>query len=80
MGMSGKEELIDRCIRNTQYHPPSSPEIVTAHENIRAAAANFLMALVENTPVCREQAVALTQAEDAMMWANAAVARNQRTL
>lgn len=58
------------------YHPPSSPVVVKAHEDARdelRVAAEFV---VESLPPCRERATALTKLEEAMFWANAAIARN----
>jgi hypothetical protein len=58
------------------YHAPKGdqPERYTA---LRASARLFAMAIVSNTPESREQSVALTHLETAVMWANAAIARNE---
>jgi hypothetical protein len=58
------------------YHAPQGdqPERYTA---LRASARLFAMAIVSNTPASREQSVALTHLETAVMWANAAIARNE---
>lgn len=63
---------------NTKHHPPSSESVVAAHERVRAETRNFMTAILENVPhQCRERSLALTKAEEAMMWANAAIARRQ---
>ena len=57
------------------YHKPANAAIVKMHEEARGAmgaAAAVVMALV---PKGREQALALTKLEEAMMWANAGIAR-----
>lgn len=78
MGMS-KADLLARIDNDTRHHPPSSEEIVKAHEAIRDAARDFMTLLVRHAPVSRELSLALTKAEEAMMHANSAVARNQST-
>lgn len=59
------------------YHPPSTPAVAKAHEDVRdefRVAAEFVC---EVMPPCRERATALTKLEEAMFWANAGIARNQ---
>lgn len=73
MEVLSESELLHR----TQHHPPKSAETIAAHEGIRAATRNFLDAIRLHCPECREKAIAVSNAEQAMMWANAAVARNQ---
>jgi hypothetical protein len=58
-----------------RHHPPRGEEDVRAHERIRATtsqAAHVIDALV---PDGREKSLALTALEEAMMWANAGIAR-----
>lgn len=57
------------------YHKPASEAELRAHEAIRAACHEAAAIIVELTPACREQSLALTEIESAMMWANAAIAR-----
>jgi len=56
------------------YHPPKpgQPEIYTA---IRDKAKELAVMLDINCPDSREKSVALTKLEEAVMWANASVAR-----
>ncbi len=58
------------------YHAPKSgqPEKYTA---IRDKAKELAYLIDELTPVSREQSVAITHLETAVMWANAAIARNE---
>ncbi len=58
------------------YHAPKGdqPERYTA---LRASARLFAMAIVSNSPESHEQSVALTNLEQAVFWANAAIARNE---
>lgn len=60
------------------YHPPT-PEQVPVYEDIRARARAFGIFIVANTPPSREQSLAITHLEEAVMWANAGLARAPRT-
>lgn len=58
------------------YHAPKEgqPEKYTA---LRNKAKEFAQMIEDLTPASREQALALTNLEQAVMWANAAIARNE---
>lgn len=56
------------------YHPPSGGR-VAVHESIRAACRDLAHQFDRDVPPGREKALAMTQLEQAMFWANAAVAR-----
>jgi hypothetical protein len=53
-----------------------SPGKAMAMHDLRAAAALLASAIVELTPECREQSTAITKLEEAVFWANAAIARD----
>lgn len=57
------------------YHPPKpgQPEIYAA---IRAEAKKLAMLVFEHCPDSRELSLAITNIEEAVFWANAAIARN----
>lgn len=57
------------------HHPPRTPDRVAGHETIRQIVRTTVGLLVEQTPAGREQAVMITKLEEAMFWANAALAR-----
>ena len=57
------------------YHKPT-PEKVTEHELIRAQVKTMAHYWDGNLPAGREKALAITKLEEAMFWANAAIARN----
>lgn len=59
------------------YHPPKDDEARMRHEYVRTTAAHFANGLEELLPESRERSLALTKIEEAMFWANAALARNQ---
>jgi hypothetical protein len=58
------------------YHPPTSDQIPRFGE-LRAHAHEFAGLIVELTPESREQSLAITALEEAVMWANAAIARRE---
>lgn len=61
-----------------QYHPPTDPEARRAHESVRAQLAEVAERLGRLFPegAGREHALFVTKVEEAMFWANAAVARH----
>lgn len=61
------------------YHPPKNEATVKAHERVRKALGDLAQELDELLPADRPREKALTQTslEDAMMWANAAIARSR---
>lgn len=69
------ERTADQINNNFQYHAPKEGQPEKYNE-LRAKAKEFAEAINELCPDSREKSVALTELETAMMWANAAVARN----
>jgi hypothetical protein len=67
----------ERIDHNMTNHPPKDAATVAAFEALREKAKAFAHAIAELTPQSREQSLALTAAEESLMWAVAAVARNQ---
>lgn len=62
--------------RNFTFHPPKGDQ-QKRYETLRKFAKALAASIVEYTPVSREQSLALTNLEQAVMWANAAIARNE---
>lgn len=60
---------------NFKYHAPKEgqPE---KYEALRAKAKELAYLIEESCPNSREKAVAMTQLETAVFWANASIARN----
>ena len=61
---------------NFKYHTPKEGQ-PQKYEQIRAQAKSFAADLVTFCPPSRELSLALTALEEAVMWANAAIARNE---
>jgi hypothetical protein len=58
------------------YHAPL-PDQTIRYEALRAKALEFAKAIATNCPKGREEAVAFTNLEQSLFWANAAIARNE---
>jgi hypothetical protein len=57
-----------------KYHAPKDGQ-TAKYEAIRAKAKELAELIMAECPVSREQSVAFTHIETAVMWANAAIAR-----
>lgn len=68
--MASPEELRGRFA----YHRPSNEGVVKAHEKVRELCCNLALALNEGLPESREKSLALTAAQETMLWSNAAIA------
>lgn len=58
------------------YHEPKGDQ-ADRYKIIRDRAKSFAKVIDENTPASREQSLAFTKLEEAVFWANAAIARNE---
>ncbi len=63
-------------VRRFNYHSPPNERVVEAHTFIRGQMQGAAEVVLDQTPECREQSLAVTHLEEAMYWANAAIARN----
>lgn len=75
--MPSKEELRARVANDLSYHQPTNPMVGMQHDEIRAILRQTASNLIDLTPVSREQSLMLTAIEEAMHWANSAVAKYQ---
>jgi hypothetical protein len=73
---AGDARVRERIERDFTYHPPK-PGQQERYTRLRAAAKELALLIVEVTPASREQSIALTELETCVMWANAAIARNE---
>jgi hypothetical protein len=60
---------------NFKYHAPTADQPVK-YERLRAKAKELAYLIDEVCPNSREKSKAMTELEDAIMWANASIARN----
>jgi hypothetical protein len=69
--VSAASDLVNRFT----YHVPvnDQPE---RYEKIRSNGLSLAQMIDELAPECREKSLALTKIEEAVMWANAAIARH----
>lgn len=66
----------DEINRRFDYHKPT-PAKQDVHEMTRAAYKRLAVGL-SNLPDCRERSLAYTALEESLMWANAAIARENK--
>lgn len=76
MKYSISDETQERLDNTFTYHTPKDDQ-PPRYNAIREHAKFFAATLIENTPPSREQSLALTKLEEAVMHANAAIARNE---
>jgi hypothetical protein len=62
--------------RRFTYHPPHGDQ-AARYQSIRDEARDFAESLMGACPESRELSLALTSLEQTVMWANAAIARNE---
>lgn len=62
--------------KNFVYHPPKGDQ-TDRYASLRLCGNNLARALNESCPPSRELSLAMTNLEQAIFWANAAIARNE---
>lgn len=68
-------EIMELTKRFT-YHAPKGDQ-PRRYEEIRASAKTLAMGIDLACPESREKSIAMTKLEEAVMWANASIARNE---
>lgn len=58
-----------------EYHQPVGTGKIMAHQAVRESLADMAARLNDWLPDGREKALVMTKLEEAMFWANAAIAR-----
>lgn len=71
-----KEEKINEMNKKFAYHPPKEDQ-PNRYAKIRSTFFALAMGLCQNCPESRELSLAMTKLEEACMWANASIARNE---
>lgn len=59
-----------------KYHPPKKGQ-PGRYEKIRSEAKYMAKIILDSCPKSRERSIAFTKLEEAVMWANASIARNE---
>ena len=68
--------MIDQINNNFKYHSPKEEQI-PKYGDIRDNARKLALLVNLLCPNSREKSLAITKIEEAVMWANAAIARNE---
>ena len=74
-----KQRLVamkNRILHNFRYHPPSGDQIARMNR-FRELGKDMALYIADASPPSREQSLAMTHLEEAVMWFNAAIARNE---
>jgi len=58
------------------YHPPKGDQ-AERYQHLRDACKGLANVIINETPICREQSLAIRKLEECSMWVNAAIARNE---
>jgi hypothetical protein len=70
------EKTAEQIENNFTYHTPKEDQ-PQRYEHLRALGRELARVINEDCPDSREKSLALTNLEQAVMWANAAIARNE---
>ena len=66
-----------KTIKNNFEHHPLAGEQVASYEVICSQAKGLAIDIQSQCPDSREKSLAFTKLEECIMWANAAIARNE---
>lgn len=73
-----KPEDLVRNANNFDYHQPHCPTQGERYDEVRLMLRAVADELLARCPPSRELSLALTKLEEAMFWANASIARNEK--
>lgn len=66
----------ERLENNFTYHSPKGDQ-AARYQTIRTYGQALARIIMNNSIPSREQSLAITKVEEAVMWANAGIARNE---
>jgi hypothetical protein len=72
-------DMADKIENAFAYHPPKGTQ-PKRYEALRANARTLACLIDRHCPDSREKSLAMTNLEQAVMWANASIARNETAL
>lgn len=68
--------MIEDIDNRFTFHPADTIERADSHQAVREACKDLAILLNHAVPDGREKSLAVTKIEEAMMWANAGIARS----
>jgi hypothetical protein len=68
---------VPEMIKRFSYHSSDDPEVQERYVILRALAKTMADRIDRLCPHSREKSIAITKLEEAVMWANASIARNE---
>ncbi len=71
---------LERVGNDFKYHKPHSVSQTARYEHIRGMLGEVAADLLAMCPPSRERSLVLTKLEEAMFWANASIARNEKPI
>ena len=69
------DDLFEQNANNFKYHNPK-PGQTGVYEELRDKGRELADKIAAQCPPSRERSLAITKVEEAIMWANASIARN----
>jgi hypothetical protein len=69
--------IADKDLANRFTHHPPKGDQARRYQTIRQEAHALAVLINEMAPDSREKSLAITHLEEAVMWANASIARNE---
>lgn len=71
------EAVYEKLANNFTYHKPFGDQ-AQRYEDLRRNAYSLAGLIVSSCPESRERSLSLTNLEQAVFWANASIARNEK--